>query len=363
MKEKILVCFGGKSVEHDISIITALQAIRNLPKEYEYRYCYIDRDGIFWTADNLDDIKIYKDFRRYGKNVRQASLLLGENVLLIKKGKKFVETDKIVAILNCCHGNIGEDGSLAGVAKACDIAQTSPNVTSAALCMDKAFMKDVCKARSIETPDYIVLKKGEKLGKNIKFPCVVKPCNLGSSIGITVCKTQKDLQDAIDLAFEFDTKILIEDMIENLKEFNCACFCYNQQLFVSDVNEVTNKGEIYSFDDKYLSSSAKLTQTNKTFAKKIKSITEKAYKVFDCSGIVRVDFLYDEKQEILYVNEINTIPGSLAFYLYKDMPFIEILRAVIKEAMQTQKDEKSLIKSFDSDALQIFETAAASYKK
>ena len=365
MKEKVAIIFGGKSVEHDISIITAMQAAKVLPEKFDYVFCYIDKTGLWWTADNMQDITIYENFQKKAKKLRQISLVMGENLLLIKKGNKFVHWQKVCAVLNCCHGNGGEDGALQGVLKMCDVPVTCAGVTSSALCMDKAFMKDVLLANKIKTPEYVVCKKGEfekSAIKKLKFPLVVKPANLGSSIGISVCREEGEIDDAIELAFEFDRKIVVEKMVENLREFNCACFKFHGEDFISCVNEVTNKGDIFSFEDKYLSSSSTNQETHNNLANKIKKLTQKVYNLFDCKGVVRVDFLYDEVEEELYVNEINSIPGSLAFYLFKDFMFADLLEAMIGEALDDFKEEKKLVKGFESTALQIFENASSTSK-
>ena len=134
MKEKLLIIFGGKSVEHDISIITALQAMKNLPEKCDSIVVYIDRDGLWWTAENMEDISIYKNFSKLAKKKSQVSILLGERKILAKKGFKWVESAKFFAVLNCCHGNLGEDGAIQGVFKCCEVAQSSPQVTSSAIC-------------------------------------------------------------------------------------------------------------------------------------------------------------------------------------------------------------------------------------
>lgn len=366
MKENVLLLFGGKSVEHDISIITALQVGKNLPEEYDYIFCYIDRNGRWWIGKNLDDIKIYHNFQKYGKKLRQVTFVLGENVLMMKKGKKFLKYAKISAVLNCCHGNIGEDGAVQGVFKTCGVAQSSPLVLSSALCMDKAVMKDVCKANDIDTPLFVTLYRTfekNKVLKKIKFPLIVKPANLGSSIGISVCKNVADFDKAVELAFEFDNKIIVEKMVENLREYNCACFFFDGNCFLSKVNEVTGKGEIYSFDDKYLSTESKSRTVEKKLVRRIENMTEKVYRLFDCQGIVRVDFLYDEKLEKLYVNEINTIPGSLGFYLFEGLSFKDILSAVLKQCKTNLEKENQLVKAFPSDALAIFEEVVDKVKK
>ncbi len=395
MKKKIALIYGGESVEHDISIITALQVVKSLPPQLDFVLIYIDRTGKWWTADNLDDIKIYEDFRKFAKSLRQVSLVMGENNLFIKKHGKFVYWQKLSAVLNCCHGRIGEDGSLQGVFRACKIAQSSAGVLSSALCMDKALMKDVFIANGIETPEFVCLKKDDfnasienqleeeachktdgktkdervqmqaiqNITEKLEFPLIVKPANLGSSIAISVCKNESELAEAIELSFNFDKKVVIEKLVENLQEFNCACLSYKGDFVLSSVSEVTNKGEIYSFDDKYLSRESKNQEVEKELAQKIKDLTEKVYKTFDCQGIVRVDFLFDQKTKTLYVNEINSIPGSLAFYLFKDVTFKELIFAVIEQSLLDEESEEKLIKSFDSDALKTFENVSGKMKK
>ncbi len=366
MKNKVLVLFGGQSVEHDISIITANQVVKNLPEGFEYVLCYVDKSGVWWTADNLSDIKIFHNFSKLAKNKRQVTFCLGQNVLLEKRGHRFVEKYKILTLLNCCHGAVGEDGAVQGVCKCCGVGESSPALTSSAVCMDKAFFKFILQASKIPTPNFCVVKNGDDLEKTIKklgWPLIVKPANLGSSIGISVCKNLAQLEKAVDLAFSFDSKVVVEKVVPNLREFNCACLRFKGKVFISSVNEVTNKGEIYSFDDKYTSSSSKLSEPEKQLKNKIVSMTEKVYSLFDCKGIVRVDFLYDEKEKTLFVNEANTIPGSLGFYLFKDVPFKELLSCVIEESVRQKEEEKKFVKNFDSDAIAIFESAAEKMKK
>ena len=373
MKEKVLIVYGGKSVEHDISIITALQVMKFLPKQYDFLPIYIDKNGIWWTADNLNEIRIYSNFEKLSKRRKQVTFIMGENKVIVKKNGKFSQVFEVFSVLNCCHGNIGEDGSLQGVFKTCGIAHTSPSVVSSAICMDKVFMKDILFANDIETPKYQSIhkcafenskdKESKRIEEKIKYPVVVKPANLGSSIGISGCKTAQELSNALALAFQFDEKVVVEEMVENLKEFNCACFFYKGQYIVSDANEVKNKSEIYSFGDKYLSSTVENKKADKNLTKKIRALTERVYNLFECKGIVRVDFLYDEKKKILYVNEVNTIPGSLAFYLFKDIAFKELIISVIEQSKLNAEEERKLIKTFESDALNIFENAVGSSKK
>lgn len=367
-KEKVLVLFGGRSVEHDISIITTLQMAKNLPSEFDFLFCYIDKNLQWWIADNLTDIEIYKNFNKFAKRKKRVTFAVGENKLYCKKGTKYGFFAKIDFVFNCCHGSVGENGSLQGLCQLCQIPQSCCDVMAAALCMDKAFMKDVLNANDIKNPSHFVLKKvqyenfskkeKQEIVDKVKVPVVVKPANLGSSIGISVCKTVDQLFDAIDLAFEFDEKIVIEQFVENLREFNCAVFEYKENLFVSRVNEVFNKGDIYSFEDKYLqteNSSGKKVSSSLT--KQIQELAEKVFKLFDCAGVVRVDFLYDAKEKTVYVNEINSIPGSLAFYLFEGVKFEELIRSLIVEGLRKEKEKQKLTTVFESDAIEIFKQA------
>lgn len=373
MKEKILVLFGGKSVEHDISIITTLQVAKNLPEQYSYVFVYMDKNGLWWTADNLNDSQTFINFKKFAKNRKQITILLGEKKILAKKRNKFVEFETFDGVLNCCHGNIGEDGSVQGIFKSCHTFQSCSSVTSMALCMDKAFMKDVFKSNGINSPKYICFNKCtyeknkqstlNQVQTKVGFPVVVKPANLGSSIGISVCKNKEEIEEAIQTAFEFDQKVLVEKLVDNLREFNCACFVYKGKLFSSSVNEVSNKSEIYTFQDKYLSENSSKQEAEKKLSRKIQKLTEKIYQIFDCQGIVRVDFLFDEKKQQLFANEINSIPGSLAFYLFKDLTFKEIITDIIEEAKFTFENQKNMVKIFDSDALKVFNSAMNNFKK
>ena len=369
MKEKVLILYGGPSVEHDISIITALQAMRFLPKKFDFLPIYIDRNGVWWTADNLQDIKIYKNFHAFAKEKKQVTLCLGKKLLLKKRGNKFISLCEVLSVLNCCHGRIGEDGCLQGVCESCDIAYTSCNEKTSAICMDKVFVKDVLEKNGIETTQYVWFDGDFDVGlakkkvKNLGYPVVIKPANLGSSIGISVCKTEDELEKAFSLAKEFDDKILVEKLVSPLREFNCACLLYKENFFVSKVNEVSDKGEIYSFEDKYIQRLVQAKKVDKSIEKKIKRLTERVYKLLGCRGVVRVDFLFDDKEKKLYVNEINTIPGSLAFYLFENVKFSELIECLVDESLDEKNKKRQKVTSFESGALNIFEEVQFLSKK
>ncbi len=371
MKEKVVVLFGGESVEHDISIITALQVLRNVPQNYDVLPVYIDKSGVWWVADNLCDVKIYKKFEKLAKNRKRVTILLGENILLVQKSGKYKFYAKIYSVLNCCHGRIGEDGCVSGIFKASNTAISSCDVVSSAVCMDKTVMKDILKANEILSPEYVYfdIDSYEKVSilkqirKKLGFPVVVKPANLGSSIGISVCKSEDEFENAVKLAFEFDKKILVEKFVNNLREFNCACVHFRNQTFTSSVNEVFLEDKIFTFDEKYLLKKQKTAHGCRFLTKKIKKLTEKIYNLFGCCGVVRVDFLFDSVEKKLYINEVNTIPGSLAFYLFKEISFKDFVSCLIEQSRTNFEENKKFVTNFPSDALNVFEAIGEISKK
>lgn len=350
---KIAVIFGGKSVEHDISIITALQTMRNLASDIKPIPIYIDNKGLWWTGDQLKDVSWFSGSK---KGVKQVSVVFGEGCFALTKNlrkKIFVDC----AVL-CCHGCNCEDGTLAGVMEMANIPYTACGVLSSAIGMDKEVSKIMLEANNIYTPEFGAVYKDrpdyKKIIKELRFPVIVKPANLGSSVGISVCRNEKELKDALNLAFEFDKKALIERYLEGCREFNCACYSYKGKVVPSKVDEV-DKGEIFSFDEKYVESRDK-TKKNKllpTLRKDIQELAVRVYKKMDCFGVVRVDFLYDEAEDCLYVNEINTIPGSLSFYLFPQK-FTELLDVWINEGVERNIKKEKYVYLFNSKALDTF---------
>lgn len=361
--EKIAVIFGGKSVEHDISIITAMQTIKILSKNYDCLPIYIDGKGNWWTGKNLKNISIYLNFDNKVRKKRQVFIDFNRKGFLI--GKKIIN---VKTCFVCCHGLNGEDGTVSGALELADIPYTCSGVLSSALSMDKIVTKILLERNGLKTAKFIsfeeydyflnknkIIEKIESLG----FPVIVKPANLGSSVGISVVKNLDELEEKIEIGLKFDKKILIEEYLEDAREFNCACFKYGDEFFPSNVIEVT-KGDIFTFEEKYINNSnEKGKEIEENVIDKIKDLTKTVYKICQCFGIVRVDYLY--KDDIIYVNEVNNIPGSLANGLYKDN-YEEILRLIIEESVLREKRKGEIKYSFDSEVLKIFENSSNSLK-
>lgn len=360
--KNIAVIFGGASVEHDISVITAMQVFKNL-KNFNVLPVYIKSNGEFVTADNLTSPQTFLNFSKYAKNVREVSFEFGKQNLVIFKRNKIVKREKIDCALLCNHGHGGEDGCLQGLLEIANIPYSSSNVLSSALCMDKVLTKIILKNAKISTPAYLHFdiceyktKKLEIL-KNIrdkiKLPCIIKPANLGSSVGISICEDVATLEKMIDEALLYDNKIIVEEYIKNAREFCCAVLKIGDKLFTSEVQEV-KKGKIYSFSDKYLTEKdAEKGEISTQLDKMIKKLSIQAYSALMCDGVVRVDFLFSEKQEKLYVNELNSIPGSLAFNLFKE-PFADLIESLINEGINKNEKRAKLVYSFNSKAIESY---------
>lgn len=359
----VAIFYGGKSPEHDISIITGLQTINNLDKsKYNIIPIYIDKGNSWKIVKDANNVNSYcMDKLNY---INLATGFIDKYIIKQTKFglKKHIQID--VAI-NCCHGAEGENGSLSGILKIADIPFACCDTLSSAICMDKIIMKDVFSNNGYNIVPYswfdkkeYVLNQQNVLFKvqEIGFPLIVKPCSTGSSIGISFCKDIIELKNAIDIAFEFDDYVIVEKAIENLREFNQAVMSYNGTKILSVIEE-PQVNNMLSFDDKY--SNSKLSESKRIInvslsdelVEKINNTTLSCYDTFRCNGIVRIDYLYDNKSGELYINELNTNPGSLAFYLFKDkkITFAEMLDMTISNAFF--EHNKNIKTTYESNVL------------
>ena len=359
--KNVLVVFGGKSVEHDISIITGLGVTTNLSCAYNIIPVYIDKQGDWWTGDKLCNVDTFKNWD--AKGLRPCAILPNKPYLRVfnKFGSKQI---LIYCAVNCLHGHNGEDGATQGLLRLSNIPSTSPSVLSNAICMDKTMTKRVLDEGKVKTVDYITFDKQEyktqskillkKIETKIGYPCIVKPNSLGSSIGVNVVNNLDELQKSIELVFRFDKEALIEKYLKNARELNIALWEYGDELLVSNVEEVCLSDAVYNFDDKYKSKNTVRmvpAKINDTLLQQINKIATKAYKLLKCSGIVRFDFLYCD--ESLYLNEVNTIPGSLACYLWKEpkISYNNLLSRLSEDSVVKYNQEQNLTFSFENHVL------------
>ncbi len=360
--KNLIVLFGGKSAEHDISLITANLVLNALDEEkYNIFPVFVDGENHWFYAKNYKNN--IKDFKK-----QEIFLKMGENSLFLKTVfglKKFITVD---CALLCHHGLNGEDGTIQGILELCNIPYTSSKVLQSAITMDKITMKLLLEKFEFNVVPYHFFSMREydknseeileKLIRKLGFPLIVKPSNLGSSIGISLAGNIEELKQAIDVAKKFDNKILVEKALENFKEINCACLAKKDSIIISSLEEPISYSKFLNFDEKYLKNINKTNlkriypaEISSTIQKEIQQTSEDIFKNFDLSGVVRIDYLVFDG--IVYVNEINSIPGSLAYYLFENenLSFGEVLDLIVENAFDTYYEKQKLTFAFESTVL------------
>ena len=381
MKIKVGVIFGGETVEHEVSIISALQAIKNIDEDkYEVVPIYIDKNRNWYTGMELLNIDNYKNSNFLFKNIIPVSLckFKDEFWLLREKGLFRRVEDKIDVAFPIVHGTNAEDGSLAGYLESIGIPYVGSGVLGSAIGQDKVVMKQLMKSEGLPITDYVwfydfeytndensILKDILKLG----FPVIVKPARLGSSVGISVAHNIDELKTAISEASKYDEKIVVEKIVNNLVEVNASVLGSNEFAMVSELEEVMGVDEFLSYQDKYIggkkgTKSKGMASTNRIIparinrelTNEIKDLSLKIFKLLNLSGVVRIDYLIDKKNSKVYVNEPNIIPGSLSFYLWKESgkDYKTLLDELITLSIKNYKKKKKKVYSFESNILKNF---------
>lgn len=369
MKKNIAVFFGGVSCEHDISIITGVQAVNAIWDIYNVIPVFIDEQGAWYSGEKLRDISIYKDFPKEHKGINRVFLLNGSQTLfLLHKGKKAKPLYKIDAAVLAMHGLNGEDGSLYGLLQMNSIPVTSSGILGSAIGMDKISSKVFFNALGLNTIPYCHITRNEYMHSvsrtisyienQIGYPVMVKPAMLGSSIGIAKCKNRAELLDGLEIAIRFDRRIICERAEENFIEINCSALKKDSGVMVSDCEQPVNWTEFLKFEDKYTESGKGMASIKRIFPaeidieteKEIKAAVKKIYQTLDLKGVIRADFIISDK---VYINEINTIPGSLSYYLWenKDITASKLLKIMIEEAIEDFNDLMKCAFSFRSSVL------------
>ena len=386
MKIKIGVFFGGKSVEHEVSIITAIQAIENMDKnKYDIIPIYISKDNKLYCGKLIGDIKEYKDIEKLiGASVQITLAQKDNKVVLLKCNKKTFEKseyDYIDIAFPIVHGTNVEDGTLQGYLKMFNIPYVGCDVISSGCGMDKYVCKCILKDNGIPVLSCkcFTIKDYNENSENVindietefSYPVIVKPVNLGSSVGIKIAKTKEDLVEAIEDALTYSKKILVEKAIENLKEVNCSVVGDYESAQASECEEPVKTDEILSFNDKYISGGGKKGGSKSMNAgvlklpaeisieqkNTIQDLAVKTFQALGCSGVSRIDFMIDKDSGSIYVNEVNTIPGSLSFHLWKatNLEYPDLLDKLIDLSLKRNRKEKNITYSFDSNILSGFE--------
>ncbi len=373
--KKIGIIIGGKSVEHEVSIITGLQVFENIDKSiYEPKIIYIQKDGKWLVGDSLHDINNFKtkkleDAYEVLPGFKNEKLILYPHPELKSGffGKKY-STHEIDIVFPAVHGTNVEDGALQGLLQMNGVPYAFGSVLCSAVGMDKIVMKKVFQSYSLPVVDYMwfyrsgfaenkdkIIKQAEEIG----YPLIVKPANLGSSVGINKAKNQNDLMFAMDVAMSYDRKIIIEKCIENVREINCAVIGYENELETSLCEEPVGWKEFLTYEDKYVNKKKDSSESknripaeiDEEIEAQIKDYAKQAFNAVDGCGNARIDFLLSGNN--IFVNEINTIPGSISFYLWegKGVSFKQLISKIIELAEIQHSQKKVNIVSYDIDLL------------
>jgi len=386
MKINVAVLFGGKSTEHEISCISANQAIKAIDSEkYDVLPIYISKKNDFYIGEELFDLANYSSFiNDPDKTLTKVTLYKDGNKVYVKPiNGVFKKAQVIDVAFPVVHGTNVEDGSLAGYLEMLNLPYTSCDVLGGAIGQDKAVMKDIFKSNEVPMVDYFVVysydfednfKEYEKKAKKLAYPLIAKPANLGSSIGIEVIKNAKEFKEKVEECLKYDFKVVVEKMITDLKEVNISVLGSIDNARVSAIEEVTNG--FLDFDKKYQPGGSKKlgakagskTSASKGMASTVRKVPAdltkkqketieatalKAFRILNSNGCVRIDFMIDKKTGKVYCNEINTIPGSLAFYLWKEVniDFTKECDILIENALRRYAQKEKKTYSFDTNIL------------
>ena len=390
MKLKIGVLFGGDSVEHEVSVISASQAMAALDEEkYEVVPLYISKTHRLYSSPKLRDMDTYRDLDALEKNLPQVSLVRVKQKFMIipieKKlfGNKDQEVDIVIPVV---HGTHCEDGTVQGFLEMIGIPYSGCDVMAGAVGQDKVLMKHVLQNSGIPIVDWFwfyfydlpqrqeeIEAKADKIG----YPLVIKPANLGSSVGITVAKNIQELNEAIKEAGQYDNKIVVEKAVTNLREINCSVLGYEKEIKASTLEEVGKSDEILSYQNKYQGGkkgpSKGMASTTRSIpaplsaemTSAIQNLAIETFRELGATGVSRIDFLMDAENEKVYVNEINTNPGSLSFYLWEasGIKFPVLMDLLVKQAVDRQRRRERMIFSYSTNLLSTYKSGGSKGSK
>lgn len=372
MKTKVAVFFGGRSTEHEISVISANQAISSFnPDKYEIIPIYISKEGKWYTGRELLTLSNYRNIPELLKKSTEIYMrpVFGDyNLYLAKKplfGKEVLDTVDVA--LPVLHGTNVEDGRFEGLLETIGIPYAGCDTLSSANGMDKITMKQILSAEGIPVVPYVwftdndwASKQGEEIQKieeKLGYPVIVKPANLGSSIGIGAAHNREELVERVNHAVRFSSRIIVEHMVEALREINCSVVGDADEYETSVLEEPIKAEEILSYTDKYIGGGMHAAQKkipaelSDDLSSECRRLAGETFHALGCHGVSRVDLIIDAATDKVYVNEINTIPGSLSYYLWEaaGVPFEELLERLIKLALKRARAARSKTLTFDSN--------------
>ena len=383
MKTNIAVIYGCRSVEHEVSIISAVQAMRSIDRnKYDVIPIYVSKKGEMYTGDMLFDIEVYSELNKLFESASRICLLReGGNVVARSLDNTFFKKKKDIRIdvaFPIVHGTNCEDGTVAGLLEYLDLPYVGCDILSAAVGMDKVVFKNVLASKGLPVLDCVSFRAREyaqdkervlgEIKNEIGFPLIIKPVNLGSSVGISKVNNEDELEQAIALAVSFSEKVLAERAITDLREINCSVLGDPDECVASVCEEPFMHDEILSYEDKYMSGGSKKSGGSKGMASlsrkipadiseekadEIKRLACDIFRATGSSGVVRIDFMLDTATDKVYANEINTIPGSLAFYLWEasGLSYTDMIDRLVEIAFRRQRTRETLTFTIDTNIL------------
>ena len=382
-KKNLGVIFGSRSCEREVSIISAVQMMRHAdPEKYAVIPIYLDEHGNWYTGDALKDIHTFQPFQPDRQGVKKIFLDMtpGSGALLsLQKGKGLFQKDEIKMVARIdifmivIHGMNGEDGTIQGMLELANVPYTSASVSASALGMDKILMKQFFKGGNLPVLPSLWYSRSdfekqsdsvmEEIEQKLGFPVYTKPANLGSSIGVSRAENRSELKEALLLAFEYDRRVLVEKGLNKPIELNCSVLGYDDTAEASPIEMPISGEEFLNFHEKYLASGGSKGMASlhrvlpapieDELRDKIQSMSKRIFRMMDCKGVVRIDYIYDRESENIYITEINTIPGSLAFYLWENagMKYRELIDKLAELAEKAHLEKNSADYAYSSDIL------------
>ena len=388
MVEHIGVVFGGVSVEHEVSVITGVQAAHALDRSrYRPVPVYISKAGDWYTGDMLLRIEEYRDIDALLRKATPVSLikpqygvpvLVEQHAPLWRKARRYA----LDVLLLALHGGEGEDGSFQGLCETWNLPYTSSGVRASALAMDKVVSKWICRQQGIPVVDFVAFREAEwvhredawlgRIEEELGYPVVVKPAHLGSSIGISLVATREELERAIEEAFRFDEKVLVEKAVQPLREINCSVLGTHDDAQASVLEEPVRGAEhpVLTFEDKYQrrqkgggskTEAAGMASLDRLIpapldeekTREVQELALRIFRTFECSGVVRIDFLLHGETGELFFNELNTIPGSLSFYLWEPsgISFEALTHRLIEIAKERHRQKHQRVRIYEPNLL------------
>ncbi len=383
MKTNVAVFYGCRSVEHEVSIISAVQAMNAIDREkYDVTPVYVTKDGEMYTGEKLFTIENYRDLPSLLKASKKVTFARENGAVYMQseKGGFFSKQTNIQidVAFPIVHGTNCEDGTIQGFFEYLNLPYVGCDIISSAVGMDKAVFKDVLKNAGLPVLECVTFRAREymadkqaltqKITEKIGFPLIIKPVNLGSSVGISKVNSADKLDEAIMLGLSFSDRVLVERAITSLREINCSVLGDADNCEASVCEEPFMHDEILSYDDKYMGGSSKSSGPSKGMAslgrkipadltnqksEEIRTLACKVFKAIGANGVVRIDFMIDTQTDTVYANEINTIPGSLAFYLWEasSLKYSQLIDRLIDLAFKRQRSRENLTFTIDTNIL------------